>query len=127
MEDSHKTADYPDRLMGEDGSRAVTSVRARLLPGNRRLRASAREMIVFKAEPEPCGAFNSPLIRWQLEGIPQEQIGKATSQHVHLNLNRFNVCLEQLLNRSFFFLSLLVLVGQTHDTAQICLELVKKI
>lgn len=60
-------------------------------------------MIVFKVEPEPCGAFNSPLIRWQLEGIPEEQIEKATSQHVHLNLNRFNVCLEQLLNRYFFF------------------------
>lgn len=60
-------------------------------------------MIVFKVEPEPCGAFNSPLIKWQLEGIPQEQIGKATSQHVHLNLNRFNLCLEQLLNRYFFF------------------------
>lgn len=85
----------------------VTGGRARLLQGNRRRRGSEREMMVFKAEPEPCGAFNSPLIRRQLEGIPEEQIGKATSQHGHLNLNRFNVCLEQLLNRyfSFFFFS----------------------
>lgn len=91
--------------MAEEGSRAVTSIRARLLQGNRRLRVSAREMIVFKVEPEACGAFNSPLIRWQLEGIPEEQIGKATPQHGLLNLNRFHVCLEQLLNRfvlSFF-------------------------
>lgn len=87
-------ADYPDRRMGEEGSRVVTSIRARLLQGNRRLRVSAREMIVFKVEPEPCGAFNSPLIRWQLEGIPEEQIGKATLQQELLNLNRFNFCLQ---------------------------------
>lgn len=74
-----RMADYPDRRMGEEGSCIVTSTRARLLQGNGRLRASEREMIVFKAEPEACGAFNSPLIRWQLEGIPEEQIGKATT------------------------------------------------
>lgn len=74
-------ADYPDRWMAEKGSCIVTSIRARLLRGNRRLSVSEREMIVFKVEPEPCGAFNSPLIRWQLERIPEEEIEKATLQH----------------------------------------------
>lgn len=46
---------------------APLQLKKRLLEENRRPRVSAREMIMFKVEPEPRGAFNSPLIRRQSE------------------------------------------------------------
>lgn len=122
MENSHATADYPDRRMRTGGIRRPYKQKSEAPAGEQATEGICkREMIVFKVEPEPCGAFNSPLIRWQLEGIPEEQIGTATSQHGHLNLNRFNVCLEQLLNRYVFFF---FLGPGGENTAQVSLKLV---